>query len=158
MNMAALWSLPVVYVCENNLYNEYTHYRESTAGDVLARPRAFGIHAVEVDGQDVRGVYGAATKLVERCRGGEGPAFLLCHTYRQHGHHVGDVDRGYYRSKDEEERWQRERDPLSTLGTWLVEEGHVDPERLRGLEGEVREEVEDGVRRALDAPYPDPSE
>src|SRR5216683_2058386 len=102
MNIASLWALPVVYVCENNQYNEYTHYLEATAGEILARPRAFGIEAHEVDGQDVRAVYGATSAFVERARRGEGPAFLLCNTYRYHGHHVGDVDRGYYRSKEEE--------------------------------------------------------
>src|SRR5437588_10586151 len=73
MNMAALWTLPVIYVCENNLYNEYTHYRESTAGDVLARPRAFGIDAEEVDGQDVVAVFCAAEAAVARARLGDGP-------------------------------------------------------------------------------------
>src|SRR5213082_3833208 len=82
MNMASLWALPVLYVCENNLYNEYTHYLEATAGEILARPRAFGIEAREVDGQDVRAVYGATVELVERARRGGGPAFLLCNTYR----------------------------------------------------------------------------
>ena len=93
MNMAQLWKLPVIYVCENNLYNEYTHYRETTAGELMGRAQAFGIDAEEVDGQDVRAVYAAATRLVARARGGEGPAFLLCNTYRYRGHHVGDIDR-----------------------------------------------------------------
>src|SRR5438445_1974320 len=74
MNMASLWRLPVIYVCENNLYNEYTHYAEVMAGDVLDRPRAFGIHALDVDGQDVRAVYAATKGLVERARRREGPA------------------------------------------------------------------------------------
>jgi TPP-dependent pyruvate/acetoin dehydrogenase alpha subunit len=98
MNMAALWKLPVVYVCENNQYNEYTHFTETTAGDILARPAAFGIEAHGVDGQDVDAVYAAAARLVERARRGDGPAFLLCGPYRHHGHHVGDVKRAYYRS------------------------------------------------------------
>src|SRR5881628_1273323 len=84
MNMAALWKLPVIYVCENNLYNEYTHYSETTAGDMLARGAAFGVHAEGVDGQDVRAVYATAQRLVERARKGEGPAFLVCDTYRYH--------------------------------------------------------------------------
>src|SRR5919197_2257832 len=88
MKMASLWTLPVIYVCENNLYNEYTHYLETTAGGVLDRPRAFGIHALDVDGQDVRAVYAVTKALVERARRGEGPAFLLANTYRYHGHHV----------------------------------------------------------------------
>src|SRR3990172_9274065 len=69
MNLAQLWKLPVIYVCENNLYNEYTHYTETTAGGVPARAQAFGIQVEEVDGQDVRAVFGAAQRLVERARG-----------------------------------------------------------------------------------------
>src|SRR2546429_1160413 len=106
MNLAALWKLPVIYVCENNLYNEYTHYSETTAGDMLARGAAFGVHAEGVDGQDVRAVYAPAQRLVERARKGEGPAFLVCDTYRYHGHHVGDINREYYRSKQEEQEWK----------------------------------------------------
>src|SRR6266852_425481 len=148
MNMASLWALPVVYVCENNLYNEYTHYLEATAGEILARPRSFGIEAVEVDGQDVRAVYAATSAFVERARRGEGPAFLLCNTYRYHGHHVGDVDRGYYRSKEEEALWRTERDPLARFGAWLVESGLVDADGLKAVEDESRAKVEAGVKVA----------
>jgi TPP-dependent pyruvate/acetoin dehydrogenase alpha subunit len=158
MNMASLWQLPVIYVCENNQYNEYTHYLEATAGDILARPRAFGIEAHEVDGQDVRAVYGETVGLVELARGGGGPAFLLCNTYRYHGHHVGDVDRAYYRAKDEEELWRSERDPLALHGTWLEEQKLASPEDLKRIEEESRHEIETGVQFALDAPFPDPSE
>src|SRR2546421_12093856 len=100
MKQAALGRLPVVYVGENNLYNEYTHYRETTAGDLAARSRAFGIETAEVDGQDVVAVLAAAGAAVARARAGDGPSFLLCHTYRYLGHHVGDVDRSYYRSRE----------------------------------------------------------
>src|SRR5215472_11078469 len=82
MNLAALWKLPVIYACENNLYNEYTHYTETTAGDILARGKAFGIPSESVDGQDVRAVYATANRLVEHTRRGDGPALLLCNTYR----------------------------------------------------------------------------
>src|SRR6202030_755946 len=75
MNLAALWKLPVIYVCENNLYTEYTHYSETTAGDILARGTAFGVKAESVDGQDVRAVYATAQRLVDRARKGDGPAF-----------------------------------------------------------------------------------
>src|SRR5437879_10608560 len=91
MNLAALWRLPVIYVCENNLYTEYTHYSETTAGDILARGTAFGVHAEGVDGQDVRAVYGTGHRTEGRARRGEGPALLLCNTYRYTGHHVGDI-------------------------------------------------------------------
>jgi pyruvate dehydrogenase E1 component alpha subunit len=158
MNMASLWRLPVVYVCENNLYNEYTHYSETTAGDLAARSRAFGIETVEVDGQDVEAVHVAAAAAVSRARGGDGPSFLLCRTYRLMGHHVGDVDRAYYRSKDEEEEWRRERDPIMLLAGRLAAAGAVRPEQFEALDEEVRTEVADGVAFALAAPFPDPSE
>src|SRR5881628_158351 len=103
MNMAALWRLPVVYVCENNLYNEYTHYQETTAGSLGDRSMVFGIPMHEVDGQDVLAVNQAAREAVERARRGDGPSFLLCNTYRQRGHHVSDVDRAY-RSRNEEHK------------------------------------------------------
>ncbi|HWO93761.1 MAG TPA: thiamine pyrophosphate-dependent dehydrogenase E1 component subunit alpha [Dehalococcoidia bacterium] len=154
MNMASLWTLPVVYVCENNLYNEYTPVRESTAGDFRARVEAFGIVVDEVDGQDVRAVHAAAARLVERARSGSGPGFLLCHTYRFRGHHVGDVNRTFYRSKDEERAWATRRDPLSILADWLVSQGIAGRDDLQQDEREVRAEVTAGVEFALAAPYP----
>jgi pyruvate dehydrogenase E1 component alpha subunit len=157
MNMAALWKLPVVYACENNLYNEYTHYRETTAGDLLLRARAFDIATEEVDGQDVRAVFDAANRAVERARSGAGPTFLLLGTYRFHGHHVGDVDRTYYRSKEEEAEWRNERDPIALLATWLKDQG-VDAATLEQIRDEVQQEVDAGVEFALAAPYPDPAE
>ena len=154
MNMAALWSLPVVYVCENNLYSEYTHYRETTAGSLTARAEAFGLPAVTVDGQDVRAVHGAATEAVERARRGDGPSFVVCETYRTHGHHVGDVDRVYYRSREEEESWRDERDPILRLGVWLLEQGLAGEHELDQSEERVRRAVEAGVAFALAAPFP----
>jgi pyruvate dehydrogenase E1 component alpha subunit len=158
MNIASLWALPVIYVCENNLYNEYTPVRESTAGDLRARVEAFGIVVEEVDGQDVRAVYAAASGLVERARSGRGPGFLLCHTYRFRGHHVGDVNRAFYRSKDEERLWMTQRDPLSILTEWLVDQGIASRDDLQQDEREVRVEVAAAVDAALAAPYPPPDE
>ncbi|MDI6772652.1 MAG: thiamine pyrophosphate-dependent dehydrogenase E1 component subunit alpha [bacterium] len=158
MNMAALWKLPVIYVCENNLYNEYTHYSEVTAGELRARPAAFGIQCVEVDGQDVRAVYATTRRVVERLRAGEGPAFLISNTYRYFGHHVGDVNRAYYRSKEEELDWKARRDPLAILADWLTGEGLADAGTLEEIERRARAEVAAGVEFALAAPYPDPGE
>jgi pyruvate dehydrogenase E1 component alpha subunit len=158
MNMASLWRLPVIYVCENNLYNEYTHYSETTAGDLAARSRAFGIETVEVDGQDVEAVHGATAAAVARARAGDGPSFLLCRTYRYLGHHVGDVDRAYYRSKEEEESWRRERDPIALLAGRLTAAGAVRPDQLEALDEEVRTMVAEGVAFALAAPFPELSE
>jgi TPP-dependent pyruvate/acetoin dehydrogenase alpha subunit len=158
MNMASLWKLPVIYVCENNQYNEYTHNSETTAGSMGDRARAFGILTEEVDGQDIRIVYAAAQRMVERARRGDGPAFMLCDTYRYHGHHVGDIQRGYYRTKEEEEHWKTNRDPLKLLSSWLIEQGMASAETFELIEQRVRTVVEEGEQFALNAPFPDPSE
>jgi acetoin:2,6-dichlorophenolindophenol oxidoreductase subunit alpha len=154
MNLAQLWKLPVIYVCENNTYNEYTHFSETTAGDVLGRPAAFGILAEKVDGQDVRAVNATAMKLVERARKGGGPAFLLCDTYRYRGHHVGDISREYYRSKQEEQLWMTERDPIKLFSDWLLAQKHADAAQLEAIRNEIKTEMEAAVKFALAAPYP----
>jgi pyruvate dehydrogenase E1 component alpha subunit len=158
MNMAQLWKLPIIYCCENNLYNEYTPYTETTAGRHIDRPKTFGMHAVEVDGQDVRAVNQIAQELVARARQGEGPAFLLCHTYRFSGHHVGDIDRSYYRPKEEELYWINERDPLKVLSSWMLEKNLVEENVFRQIEAEVHQEIEKAVEFAMHAPYPDKEE
>jgi pyruvate dehydrogenase E1 component alpha subunit len=158
MNMAALWKLPVIYVCEANLYGEYTQTREAAAGEVMARPQASGIPVKEVDGQEVRAVQAAAKEIVERARRGGGPGFLVCHTYRFRGHHVGDINRSHYRSAEEEEAWSRERDPIRLLGLFLIRQRLADAPTLEKIDQNVRAEIAAGVQFALEAPYPDPSE
>jgi len=157
MNMAALWKLPVIYVCENNLYGEYTPCGETIAGDILARPRALGVHAESVDGQDVQLVNATMRKLVERARRGEGPAFLECKTYRYYGHHVGDVNREY-RTREEEREWMSHHDPLETLTSRLTAQGLADAGVFERILTDVKAEIDGGVQYALAAPYPEPSE
>ena len=154
MNLAQLFKLPVIYVCENNLYTEYTHYSETTAGDILTRATAFGLEAASVDGQDVRAVHDIAELMVDRARRGNGPAFLLCNTYRYHGHHVGDINREYYRSKQEEQLWKTERDPIANFGKWLVEQSVADPASLAQVQSELELEMKAAVDFAIAAPYP----
>ncbi|MBB5343830.1 thiamine pyrophosphate-dependent dehydrogenase E1 component subunit alpha [Tunturibacter empetritectus] len=154
LNIAQLWKLPVIYVCENNLYNEYTHYSETTAGDICARATAFGVKAETVDGQDVQAVYSKAKQLIDDARAGGGPAFLLCNTYRYTGHHVGDINREYYRTKQEEQEWKTGRDPIQLHGERLLHEGFTDKATLDALESEVREEMKAAVEFAIATPYP----
>ncbi|MGZ5023038.1 MAG: thiamine pyrophosphate-dependent dehydrogenase E1 component subunit alpha, partial [Chthoniobacterales bacterium] len=158
MNLAALFKLPVIYVCENNLYTEYTHYSETTAGDILARATAFGLEAIAVDGQNVRAVYDHAQILVDRARRGSGPSFLLCNTYRYHGHHVGDINREYYRSKQEEHIWKTERDPIANFARWLIEQKIADKAKLDAISSELETEMQSAVAFATAAPYPSPDE
>ncbi|HEY6537529.1 MAG TPA: thiamine pyrophosphate-dependent dehydrogenase E1 component subunit alpha [Candidatus Dormibacteraeota bacterium] len=155
MNMASLWKLPVIYVCENNLYGEYTAGSETVAGSPLDRAGAFGIPATEVDGQDIRAVHAASQQSVERARSGAGPSFLLCSTYRYFGHHVGDVDRGYYRSREEEMFWRTERDPIKLAATWLVADGAADQGLLDQIEQDVGRELDQAVEFAVAAAYPE---
>jgi acetoin:2,6-dichlorophenolindophenol oxidoreductase subunit alpha len=154
MNLAQLFKLPVIYVCENNLYTEYTHYLETTAGDIPMRAAAFGLETASVDGQDVRAVNGIARDLVDRARRGDGPGFLLCNTYRYHGHHVGDINREYYRSRQEEQKWKTERDPIANFGKWLMEQKFADTPALDQIQAELESEMKKAVEFAVAAPYP----
>jgi TPP-dependent pyruvate/acetoin dehydrogenase alpha subunit len=154
MNVASLWKLPVIYVCENNMYTEYTHYTETTAGDIPARAAAFGLQAESVDGQEVRAVHAVAGRLVDRARRGGGPSFIVCNTYRYTGHHVGDINREYYRSKEEEKHWKTERDPIKLLADWLIEQSLADSAQLSAIRSEVESDMKNAVEFAVAAPYP----
>ena len=158
MNMAALWNLPVIYACENNGYSEYTKTEEIAAGSITARAEAFGIEAHQVDGQDVLAVNTLTTDLVARARKGEGPFFIELMTYRYHGHHVGDINREYYRSKEEEKDWKENRDPIIRFRAHLIKEGIASEAEIEALNAQVTAEADAAVAYALDAKYPDPSE
>ena len=118
------------------------------------RATAFGLDAASVDGQDVRAVHGIAQRLVGRARHGDGPGFLLCNTYRYHGHHVGDINREYYRPKAEEQKWKTERDPILNFGKWLVEQNFADAASLAQVQSELQSEMKNAVESAVAAAYP----
>ncbi|MCF6764249.1 thiamine pyrophosphate-dependent dehydrogenase E1 component subunit alpha [Thiotrichales bacterium 19S3-7] len=154
MNMASLWSLPVIYVCENNLYGEYTSVSEMAAGNILARAQAFDIESFQVDGQDVIEVNQLAETLIKRIRQGEGPFFIECLTYRYHGHHVGDINRSYYRPKQEENDWKNNKDPIELLKNKLVSEASLTQMQLDELTKEIKQQASDAMAYALNAAYP----
>ena len=158
MNMAALWNLPVIYACENNGYSEYTKTEEIAAGSITARAEAFGIEAHQIDGQDVLAVNELTQKLVARARKGEGPFFIELITYRYHGHHVGDINRAYYRTKEEELEWKENRDPIKIMGQWLASEGIASESELKVISDTIYIEANEAVEYALAAAYPDVSE
>ena len=155
MNMAALWKLPIIYACENNGYSEYTPTAEIAAGSITARAQAFGIEAFQVDGQDVLAVNELAQALVARCRAGEGPFFVELFTYRYHGHHVGDINREYYRSKDEERDWKDNRDPIVRFGSWLVDQQIAAEDEIQAMQADITADATAAVDYALNAKYPD---
>lgn len=158
MNMASLWKLPIIYACENNGYSEYTRTDEIAAGSILARAESFAIESHQVDGQDVIAVNNLAGELVGRARKGEGPFFIELITYRYHGHHVGDINREYYRSKDEEAEWKKKRDPITNFENWLVEQKIVTADEVAAIRSDISAEAEEAVAYAEKASYPDTSE
>lgn len=149
LNWAAVRSLPVVYVCENNLYGEFTPMASVTAGGrILSRADAYGIPGVEADGNDVLAVHQAAAEAVARARRGDGPTLLEFRTYRHKGHSRGDP--GTYRPKEEIESWLA-RDPLPRHAERL------DPALVKQIEREIRAEIDDAQAAALAAPMADPA-
>jgi TPP-dependent pyruvate/acetoin dehydrogenase alpha subunit len=154
MNFAKVFSLPAVFVCENNFYGEFTPMASVTAGqDIAARAGVFGIPANVVDGNDVWAVREAALEAVQRARSGGGPTLLECQTYRHYGHSKSDP--APYRPPDEVERWLA-RDPLAIARTRLLESGVAEAE-LAEVEDATRARMDRAVEAALAAPYPDPA-
>lgn len=154
MNFAKVFSLPAVFVCENNFYGEFTPMASVTAGqDIAARAGVFGIPASVVDGNDVWAVREAALEAVQRARSGGGPTLLECQTYRHYGHSKSDP--APYRPPDEVERWLA-RDPLTIARTRLLESGVAEAE-LAEVEDATRARMDRAVEAALAAPYPDPA-
>ena len=155
-NMAAIWDLPVVFVCENNLYGASTPIRQVVKLDKLAdRAKGYGIPGVTVDGMDVLALYEAAQSAVERARAGEGPTFIECETYRFVGHSRSDT-RGY-RSREEEAAW-KQRDPIPRLGADLRKGGHATEADLEAVAEEIARELEAAVRFAEESPAPAPED
>lgn len=156
LNLGALWKLPIVYVCENNLYAMGTSFeRSSPVPRVADRAAAYGIPGIWVDGNDVLAVREAVGAAVERARRGAGPTLIEAQTYRYLGHSKGDVDRPY-RSREEEEEW-RQRDPLDRCRRWLQEATAWTEAAEAQLRAEVEAEIEAAVQFARESPDPDPA-
>ncbi|HTP02179.1 MAG TPA: thiamine pyrophosphate-dependent dehydrogenase E1 component subunit alpha, partial [Anaerolineales bacterium] len=152
-NIAVLWKLPLIYVCENNQYTEFTNYKKLVAGKgLVARAEAMGMRGVEVDGNDVIAVYQAACELVEAARGGAGPATLVCQTIRYGGHHVGEPGTAY-RTKEEMEAWHA-RDAIITFEKRLVDKKVLTPQQVETTRDEVDKRVHAAVDKAREDPFP----
>lgn len=152
INMASLWKLPVVYVCENNLYGEFTpQKRHQAITDISQRATAYGIPGVTVDGMDVVAVYEATQEAIKRARSGNGPTLIEAKTYRFHGHFEGDPQ--LYRDKAEVQKWM-ERDPIANFEKQLLESKVVAEEDLRKIQEAVQHEIDEAVKFAENSPYP----
>jgi pyruvate dehydrogenase E1 component alpha subunit len=151
LNVAALWKLPIVFVCENNLYGLSVSMKKSSAvKDIAVRAKAYDIPGVVVDGMDVLAVWKATEKAVKRARDGRGPSLLECKTYRFLGHSRGDPPYGPYRTQEELETWKK-RDPFLLL----IEQGGLTSNEVERIDKEVSEVVEEAVRFAEESPEPD---
>lgn len=153
LNLAAVWALPVIFVCENNLYGEYTRIEHTTPFEDLARrAEAYDMPGVIVDGNDVLAVYETVSEAVERARAGGGPSFIECKTYRQRGH--SRTDPAKYRSPEEVEAWLA-RDPLKLFREVLLAGGVLSEQGADALVEEIRDEIAAAAEAAKNAPWPD---
>jgi TPP-dependent pyruvate/acetoin dehydrogenase alpha subunit len=156
VNLAALWRLPVVFVCENNRWASSTAHRLSTAGgSIAARAAGYGIPGATVDGNDALAVYDAVWRAAEAARRGEGPSLIEAHTIRWVGHFEGDGQA--YRGKEEVEEGRR-RDPIARLGRWLADRGLLDAPGVERMRAAVGAEIEDAVLFAEASPFPEPAD
>jgi len=156
INLAAVWSLPVVFVCENNLYAMGTRQsRVMTIENIADRAAAYGIPGVMVDGNDVLAVYEAARVAVKRARQGEGPTLIECKTYRLKGH--SRFDPAAYRPKEEVEAWLK-KDPIACFQTKLFEMGVLTEVEVLKMVQEVRKDVDEATKFAIESPFPEPQE
>jgi acetoin:2,6-dichlorophenolindophenol oxidoreductase subunit alpha len=152
LNFAKVLDLPVVFVCENNGYGEYTPFEIVTAGGIVPRAAAMDLPTMQIDGMDVAAVRNAAIEVVGRARGGDGPQFVEARTYRFHGHSRSDP--GKYRPPGELEQW-RERDPLTVAAAFLRDGLGVDGAEVTRVEQEVEAALDDVQAAALAAPFPE---
>jgi len=153
LNMAALWDLPVVFICENNQYAEATKREEhQKIKKISDRAISYGMPGITIDGRDVIKVYKTVRKAVERARSGKGPTLVECVTYRLAGHSAGDM--GNYRSKGEVEEWQKINDPVKIFQAQLQSENILSLKEAEKIFKEVKEEVEGAVRFAEESEDP----
>jgi len=152
MNIAQVWKLPVIFVCENNLYGEFTRIDHTTPyEDLVIRARGYAMEAVMVDGNDVEAVYEAAARAVNRARGGGGPTFIECKTYRHRGH--SRTDPAKYRAPEEVEAWLK-RDPLILHRKVLKDDGLLDDATADRFAAEARATAKAAADKAAASPWP----
>ncbi len=156
LNLASVWQLPVIFVCQNNRYAEHTAFSKGTSVEHVAdRAASYRIPGVTVDGNDPLAVYAAAKTAIERARGGGGPTLIEAVTFRFNGHLIGDM--GEYIPKAEYQA-ALAADPYPKYRQWLIDNGHAGGTDLDALEAEVKTEVDEAVKFAFDSPLTDPSE
>lgn len=156
LNMAAAWKLPVVFVCENNLFGVSVDIRRVTSvADIAERAKAYNIPGVVVDGNDVFAVHAAVKAASARARAGQGPSLIECKTWRHRGHYEGDPQ--VYKSREETDAWKA-RDPIIRLRNEIVEGQMANAAEMDALEAQIKAEIEEAVEFAQNSPYPTPDQ
>lgn len=157
LNLAAIWDLPVIFVCEDNMYATEVPFREATRNQNVAERASvsYGMHAVTVDGNDVQAVCSAAERAVTQARAGKGPSLIECKTYRTRPHAEGMRDGGY-RGAEEVAAWKK-RDPIARFKSWLLANDQADSDAIAALDDDVHRTVEDAIAFARSSPFPDPA-
>ena len=155
LNLASIWKLPTLFVCENNMYATEVPFAYSAGNPYVGnRGPAYGMESLTVDGNDILAVYEAAGEAVQRARAGEGPTLIECRTYRTRAHSEGMRDVGY-RTPEEVEEWKA-RDPITRYNGWLLENEEAGPETLAEIEAEVKQMVSEAEEFARNSPWPEP--
>ncbi len=156
MNMAAIWKLPVLFICENNQYGEYSPVHKTTPiTDLAIRAESYNMPGIIVDGQDAEAVYDIVKTSADRARAGDGPSFLELKTYRYQGH--SRTDTGPYRPEGELEAWMK-RDPIDILKTRMIDDGQLDDDEFAEMQNSAEREVHTALEWAKDEPFPSPEE
>jgi len=157
IGLATAWSLPVLFVCSNNQYQQSTPTRDYTRlTDIADRAKGYGIPGISVDGNDAIAVAEVAREAIEKCRKGEGPIFIVANTYRTVGHHMGDPGTSY-RPKEEVEEWKK-KDPIKRLRQQMVQNKTATDAELDEIEQNVLRELDEAVKFAQESPEPTPEE
>ncbi|MGI6331220.1 MAG: thiamine pyrophosphate-dependent dehydrogenase E1 component subunit alpha [Zhaonellaceae bacterium] len=156
LNLAAVWKLPILFVCENNGFGISVPTWQSTAvEDISVRAQGYNMPGYTVDGNDVYAIYEVAEKAIERAKEGLGPTLIECKTYRHLGHWTGDPQP--YRTREEIEEWKEKNDPIKRMREKMLEKGIATAEKLDEIERLAAQETEEAVQFALNSPEPDPS-
>lgn len=155
LNLASVWKLPVIFVCQNNLFAEHTALEACTGGEIHLRGTGYGVPSILVDGNDPEAMFAAASEAVERARRGDGPTLIEARTFRFEGHNFGDP--GHYIPKELYAQ-KLAADPVPALRTLILERAIAGEQALAAIEAEIDTEIADAVEFAQSSPYPDESE
>ena len=153
--MGSLWKLPVVYVCENNQYQQWVPRKNVAVVDSVAdMAPSYGIPGVSIDGQNIVEVYEAAGEAIARARAGEGPTLIEARTYRYYGHSIG--DREEYRTREEVDEWRNNRDPIKLLRAYMTERQWLGEQEDEAIQDEAKGQITSAVKFAEESPFPTP--